>query len=230
MNRKDWRKCTAEALGTFALVFVGTGSMVINDLYGGVVTHVGVALTWGLIVLGDDLRARRSLRRTHQPRRKPRARSSPNASRDDSSVPYILCQCLGALAASSALRILFPDHPTLGASLPSGGAMQSFVFELISDTSSDVRNPVLHVGSKEKVAFAGIAIGAVIALEALFAGPICGASMNPARSLAPASSVGKTSLIYGFTSQPPSQGASLAVAVATYIGVKHERHRATKVT
>jgi MIP family channel proteins len=228
MNRDDWRKCTAEALGTFALVFVGTGSMVINDLYGGVVTHVGVSLTWGLIVaamvysLGDvsgaHINPAVSLGLFLAKRFEGRL-----------VVPYILSQCLGALAASSALRILFPDHPTLGASLPSGSALQSLLFEFFLTFLLMFVILYSTTGSKEKVAFAGVAIGAVITLEALFAGPICGASMNPARSLAPALVSGKLAHLWIYLTAPIA-GASLAVAVSHFLGVKHERHRAPNVT
>lgn len=228
MNRDDWRKYTAEAIGTFALVFVGTGSMVINDLYGGVVTHVGVSLTWGLIVtamvytLGDvsgaHINPAVSLGLFLAKRFEGRL-----------VVPYILSQCLGALAASSALRILFPDHPTLGASLPSGSALQSFSFEFFLTFLLMFVILCATTGSKEKVAFAGVAIGAVIALEALFAGPICGASMNPARSLAPALVSGKLAHLWIYLTAPIA-GASLAVVVSHLLGVKHERHRASNVT
>jgi aquaporin Z len=100
--------------------------------------------------------------------------------------PYILCQCLGAAVASVVLRILFPAHPTLGATLPAGGAWQSFVLEAILTFILMFVILSVSTGSKEKGVLAGVAVGSVIALEALFAGPVSGASMNPARSLTPA--------------------------------------------
>lgn len=101
-------------------------------------------------------------------------------------LPYCASQIFGALLASVCLFVLFPQHTMLGSTLPSGSMMQSFVLELI--LSFILMFVILGVstGAKEKGITAGIAVGAVVGLEALFAGPICGASMNPARSLAPA--------------------------------------------
>jgi aquaporin Z len=104
---------------------------------------------------------------------------------------YLAAQVSGALLASLTLHFLFPQNVTLGATLPAGLPMQSFVLEII--LSGLLMFVILNVshGSKEKGITAGIVVGSVIALAALFAGPICGASMNPARSLAPAIVSGK---------------------------------------
>lgn len=148
-------------------------------------THVGVALTFGLVVLamiytlgdvsgahlnpavtiGFWIARRISLSRMWR---------------------YIVSQMLGAVTGSSLLRLLFPDDPTLGTTSPAGSASQSFVLEFI--LTAILMFVVLGVstGLREKGITAGIVIGAVIGLEALFAGPISGASMNPARSLGPA--------------------------------------------
>ena len=101
-------------------------------------------------------------------------------------ISYILNQCAGAFAASGILRLLFPKDATLGATLPAGSAMQSFVLELILTTILMFVILNVSTGAAEKGITAGIAVGAVIGLQAIFAGPISGASMNPARSLAPA--------------------------------------------
>src|SRR6266536_6633276 len=93
---------------------------------------------------------------------------------------------MGALLASLILSFLFPEHATLGATLPAGPVLQSFVLEMI--LTYILMFVILNVstGAKEKGITAGMAVGSVVGLEALFAGPISGASMNPARSLAPA--------------------------------------------
>jgi aquaporin Z len=172
-------------IGTFALVFAGTGAIVVNDVTGGTVSHIGVALTFGLIVLamiyavGDVSGAHLNPAVTlgfFAARRFP-ARSI---------LPYIGSQCAGALLASLCLRALFADHATLGATLPRGGAPQSFVLEVLLTCLLMFVILSVSTGAKEKGITAGIAVGSVIGLEALFAGPISGASMNPARSLAPA--------------------------------------------
>jgi MIP family channel proteins len=179
------KKLIAEFIGTFFLVFAGTGAIVIDDVSHGSITHVGVALTFGMIVLamiysvGDISGAHLNPAVTigfFAARRFPL--------RDVFS--YVFSQSAGALCASVVMRLLFPTHATLGATLPAGAALQSFVLEFI--LTFLLMFVILNVstGAKEKGITAGIAVGAVIALEAMFAGPICGASMNPARSLAPA--------------------------------------------
>lgn len=179
------RKLAAECFGTFALVFAGTGAIVINDQTGGSVSHVGIALTFGLIVLsmiyaigdvsGCHLNPAVTLGFT-MARRFPRG----------NVIPYIVSQSLGAILASTVLRLMFPSHSSLGATQPAQGALQSFVLELILTLILMFVILSVSTGSKEKGILAGVAVGSVIALEALFAGPISGASMNPARSLAPA--------------------------------------------
>jgi aquaporin NIP len=179
------RKLAAEFIGTFALVFAGTGAIVIDETTGGTVTHVGVALTFGLIVLamiytvgdisGAHLNPAVSLG-FFSARRFPLRQV----------VPYIASQCGGALAASGVLRLLFPQNEMLGTTNPGGSAIQSFVLELILTAILMFVILSVSTGAAEKGITAGIVVGAVIGLEAMFAGPICGASMNPARSLGPA--------------------------------------------
>jgi aquaporin NIP len=175
----------AEFLGTFAMVFAGTGAIVINQMSGGAITHVGIAFTFGLIVMvmiytfGDVSGAQMNPAVTIA-----FAVAKRFSWRD---VPgYIIAQLAGAFTASGALKFLFPSHATLGATLPSGSASQSFVLEIILTAMLMLVILSVSTGPKEKGITAAIAIGATVALEAMFAGPISGASMNPARSLAPA--------------------------------------------
>jgi aquaporin Z len=184
MSRK-MRKLAAELFGTFALVFAGTGAIVINDVSGGAVSHVGIALTFGLIVLAM-IYAVGDVSGCHL---NPAVTLGFFAARRFDSrmvVPYIASQFLGAVLASLTLKLMFPTHATLGATLPAGSALQSFVLEFILTLVLMFVILSVSTGSKEKGVLAGVAVGSVIALEALFAGPISGASMNPARSLAPA--------------------------------------------
>ena len=203
------RACFAEFLGTAALVFAGTGAIVINDTTHAI-THLGVAMTFGLIVmtmiytLGDISGAHLNPAVTF---------AFWRARRFDGRqvLPYIASQLGGALLASGLLRALFPVHPTLGATLPAGPAAQSFILETV--LTALLMFVILNVstGAKEKGVTAGIAIGAVIMLEAMFAGPICGASMNPARSLAPALISGNLGALWIYL-LAPVLGAWLAVA------------------
>ena len=101
-------------------------------------------------------------------------------------LPYVVSQCAGAFLASTVLRLLFPANGTLGATIPTGPQLQAFVLELILTALLMFVILGVSTGAREKGITAGIVVGSVIGLEAMFAGPICGASMNPARSLGPA--------------------------------------------
>jgi len=185
MSNLTRRHMAAEAFGTFCLVFAGTGAIVINETTGGAVTHVGIAMTFGLVVvamiyaLGDVSGAHLN----------PAVTLGFYAARrveGRTVMPYILSQCAGALLASAALRLMFPASIALGATEPAGEPLQSFVMEFVLSLMLMFVILSVSMGGKEKGLMAGVAIGAVIGLEAMFAGPVSGASMNPARSLAPA--------------------------------------------
>lgn len=179
------RKYLAEIIGTFSLVFCGTGAIIINQESGGVITHVGIAVTFGLIVAAM-IYAVGDISGAHLNPAVTIAFWFSKTFPAKEILPYILSQGLGAFIASFTLKFLFPTNLLLGSTLPSGSPVQSFVLELI--LSFILMFVIIHVakGSKEQGMFAGVAIGGVVLLEAMFAGPICGASMNPIRSLAPA--------------------------------------------
>jgi MIP family channel proteins len=179
------RKLAAELFGTFSLVFAGTGAIVINDVSGGTVSHVGIALTFGLIVL-TMIYALGDVSGCHLNPAVTLGFYFGRRFAGSMVVPYIASQCVGAILASLTLRLMFPSHAALGATIPVGNALQSFVLEFILTLILMFVILSVSIGSKEKGIVAGVAIGSVIALEALFAGPISGASMNPARSMAPA--------------------------------------------
>jgi aquaporin NIP len=115
---------------------------------------------------------------------------------------YVTAQIAGAFAASGMLRLLFPADEKLGATLPAGPVLQSFILEVILSFFLMLVILSVSTGSKEKGITAGIAIGAIIGLEAMFAGPICGASMNPARSLAPAVVSGRVEALWLYLLAP----------------------------
>ena len=101
-------------------------------------------------------------------------------------MPYLLSQFGGALLASLLVRLLFASHPTLGATLPVGDPWQSFILEIILTFFLMLSIIQLPTAERDMSSMAGMIIGGVVMLEALFAGPISGASMNPARSFGPA--------------------------------------------
>ncbi len=203
------KKYFAEFLGTFGLIFAGTGAIIINQASHGAIGHAGIALTFGLIVLAmihtfGDVSG---------------AHFNPAVSLGFaiarrfswSNVPgYIGAQLLGACGASLVLRFLFPESETLGATLPSGVWSQSFIIEIILSFFLMLTILSVSIGGKEKGITAGMAIGAVVGLEAMFAGPISGASMNPARSLAPALVSGHLDQIWIYLTAPII-GALLAI-------------------
>ena len=204
------KKYLAELIGTFAIVFCGTGAIIINEETNGVIGHAGIAATVGLIVMamiytfGNNSGAHFNpavtigftLAKKFEPQQ---------------ALPYIVAQTFGAFLASFTLKFLFPENINLGATLPAGSQMQSFILELI--LMFILMLVILNVahGSKEVGLMAGIAIGATVGLEAMFAGPVCGASMNPVRSLAPANVSGHIQSLWIYLLAP-----FLGAIVATY--------------
>jgi aquaporin NIP len=209
MAKSDLKKYVAEFIGTFALVFAGTGAIVINEVSRGAITHVGIALTFGLVVLamiytlGDISGAHINPAVTIGfwiSRRLP----------GREVLPYLASQCAGALLASFVMRLLFPENRLLGATQPAGSELQSLVLEFLLTALLMFVVLGVSTGAREKGITAGIAVGAVIGLEAMFAGPITGASMNPVRSLGPALVSGHLGSLWLYL-VAPVVGAALGV-------------------
>lgn len=184
---EQWVHYVAEGIGTFALVFAGCGAIMIDTLSHGQITHVGVGLVFGLIItvmiytLGHISGAHFNPAVTLGfvlTRHFPLSRL----------IGYWIAQVLGAIGAALCLRLLFGDVAHLGATLPAGvgGAWQSFFLEAILTFILMFVIMAMATDTRAVGQAAALAIGATVGLEALFAGPICGASMNPARSLGPA--------------------------------------------
>jgi aquaporin Z len=208
----------AEFIGTFAMIFCGTGAMTINEVTGGDVTHVGIGITWGLIVMAM-IYAFGEISGAHF---NPAVSIAFAYAKKFSwkEVPkYIFFQVAGAFAASLLLMWLFPKSELLGATIPSVDIWRAFVLELILTFFLMVVIINVSTGSKEIGMMAGIAIGSVVLLEALFAGPITNASMNPARSLAPNIVSGNIKGLWLYI-LAPIIGALLAVVSCKF--VKHE--------
>jgi aquaporin NIP len=209
------KKYLAELLGTYALVFAGTGAIIIDQQTHGSITHVGIAITFGLIVMsmiytfgdisGAHLNPAVSIAFTI-------AKTFPVKE----LLPVVVSQLTGAVLASLTLKFLFPANQFLGATIPVGSAGQSFILEFI--LTFFLMLVIINVakGSKEQGMFAGLAIGSVVALEAMFAGPICGASMNPARSFGPAIVSGHIEFLWIYLSAT-TLGAASAIPVWAFI-------------
>ncbi|HTR27647.1 MAG TPA: aquaporin [Puia sp.] len=212
------RKSVAEILGTFALVFCGTGAVVIDNVTHGAVTHVGVAITFGLLVMAM-IYALGDISGAHLNPAVSVAFAVAGRLPLRTLGLYIVSQIIGAFLASITLRLLFPSDELLGTTIPAGSDMQSFVLELL--LTFFLMLVIIHVstGSKEQGLFAGLAVGSTILLEAMFAGPICGASMNPARSLAPAVVAGHLEHLWLYLAAPVT-GAALAIPVWKFLNLK----------
>ena len=187
------RRSGAEGLAAFALVFAGCGAIVADEVYGGALGTVGVALVFGLIIMvmvyatghlsGAHINPAVTLAFTltrHFPAR--------------DAVAYVGAQLTGALLAALLLLAIWPEQPAeLGATIPSVGSGSAFVYEIV--LSAFLMFVIIAVATDTRAvgAAAAIAIGGTVGLDALFGGPVTGASMNPARSFGPALASGEWS-------------------------------------
>lgn len=205
------KKYYAEVVATFIMIFCGCGAMTVNEITNGSIGHAGVAATWGLIVMAM-IYAFGDISGAHM---NPAVTVGFAVAKKFSwkEVPkYALSQAIGAFLACGMLWFLFPESDTLGSSFPADGfaAYKAFIMELL--LTYFLMIVVLHVstGSKEIGTMAAIAIGGVILLEAMFAGPMTKASMNPIRSLAPGLVSGNLQDLWLYLTAPFA-GAALAV-------------------
>ncbi|MBX3740115.1 MAG: aquaporin [Akkermansiaceae bacterium] len=179
------RHLIPEFLGTFFLVFAGTGAIIVDHTSGGRMGHVGVSLVFGLVVFAM-IRTFRDTGGTHFNPAVTIGLAVAGRFRWSLVAPCIAVQLAGAFAASGMLRVLFPDSPTLGETVPASGIGQAFVLEAMITAALVFVILSVPTDEKENGITSDLAIGATVAVAALFAGPVTGASMNPARSLAPA--------------------------------------------
>jgi aquaporin Z len=191
------------------MIFCGTGAMTINEVTGGDVAHVGIAITWGLIVMAMIYAFAETSGAHFNPAVTIAFAYAKKFAWNE--VPkYIIAQILGGILASLILWFLFPASENLGATIPSVDVWRAFVLELLLTFFLMLVIINVSTGSKEIGVVAGIAIGSVVLLEAMFAGPITNASMNPARSIAPAIIAGKLQHLWMYI-VAPILGALLAV-------------------
>lgn len=179
------KKSLAELIGTFGMVFAGAGAIMIDELSGGKVTHLGVGITFGLIVAAMIFTFG-AISGAHINPAVTLAFALTRRISWTVAAAYIPAQLIGAILASLVLFQLLGPAANMGATLPSGSVEQSLVLEIILTFFLMAIIMSLSTGPRIAGPIAALAIGGTVGLEAIFAGPISGASMNPARSLAPA--------------------------------------------
>jgi aquaporin NIP len=207
----------AELLGTFMLVFFGTGAVVTNTASNGALGLLGIALVFGLTVL-TVIHAIGDISGAHLNPAVTIGLLTSGRTKAATVAPYIVCQVAGGLLASVLLHAIFPKDTGLGATLPGGDTapMAAFVLEALMTFFLMFVILNVTVGAKEKGITAGIAISSVVVLEILFAGPITGASMNPARSIGPAVVSGQLQHLWVYLAAPVV-GAVAAGAVCGWM-------------
>lgn len=205
------RRAAAEAVAAFALVFAGCGAIVTNAVYGGTLGTTGVALAFGLVIMvmvyatghlsGAHINPAVTIAFTlnrHLPLR------------DAGS--YIAAQLAGAIAAAFALLAIWPSKPAeLGATVPTVGVGSAFVYEVI--LTGLLMFVIISVATDTRAVGSGaaLAIGGTVALDAIFGGPVTGASMNPARSIGPALASGVSTDLWIYVAAP-IVGATIGAA------------------
>ncbi len=202
----------SETIGTFALIFCGCGAMTINEITNGSISHVGVATTWGLIVMAMIYAFGETSGAHFNPAVTIAFAFAKKFSWNE--VPkYILAQSIGAIFAAFLLWFLFPESQFLGETTPADGfpPYKAAILEFILTFFLMVVVINVSTGSKEIGTMAAIAVGGLVLLEAMFAGPMTKASMNPIRSIAPALFTGNFQYLWLYITAP-ILGAIIAVS------------------
>ncbi|MBZ0177576.1 MAG: MIP family channel protein [Candidatus Methanoperedens sp.] len=209
-----FRKIAAEFIGTFALVFAGTGA-IIDDSLTGKIGQIGIAMSFGLVV-AVMIYSLGHISKAHFNPAVTIGFASVGKFEKKHVLPYIAAQIGGAILASALLFMIFGNIGNLGATLPRGSWMQSFILEVVMTFFLMLVIISVATDSRVKPEISGIAIGGVVALDALFGGAISGASMNPARSLGPAiiGGIFDNQWIYLIA---PVIGSLIAVVIYEYI-------------
>ena len=204
------KKYLSELIATFILIFVGTGSVVVNQQTNGALGLPGIAAVWGLLIIAL-IYAFGDISGTHINPAVTIAFAVDKRFEWKQVIPYVAAQLAGAIGASVLLKVLFPENQTLGITQPSGTFMQSLVLEVVMTFILMIVVLRVSTGAKEKGITAGIAIGATVWFLVLFGGPISGCALNPARSIGPAIVTGHLQMLWIYIVGPVA-GALLAVA------------------
>jgi MIP family channel proteins len=208
------RSLVAEAVGTFALVFAGAGAIVV-DARTHALGHVGVAITFGLVIMAM-IYAVGHVSGAHFNPAVTFAFALTRHFPWPRAAAYWAAQVVGALAAAAVIRSSLGKDAHLGATLPSGSQAQSFVWELVLTFFLMFVIMAVATDTRAVGEAAAIAIGGTVGLDAMFGGPISGASMNPARSLGPALVVGDLHALWLYI-VAPLIGAALGALTYQFV-------------
>ena len=180
------RRCAAEGLAAFALVFAGCGAIVTDAARDGLLGTVGVALVFGLVIMAM-IYATGHLSGAHINPAVTIAFTLTRHFPGRDAIAYIAAQLVGATLAAFVLLFAWPEAPAdLGATVPSVEVGTALLYEVLM--TAILMFVIISVATDARAVGAGaaIAIGGTVALDAIFGGPLTGASMNPARSFGPA--------------------------------------------
>ena len=210
------RRLAAEAIGTFFRVFIGPGAVMVDAFTGGGVGPVGIALAFAFVVIAM-IYALGHLSGAHINPAVTLAFWSVRRFPTGEVVPYVVAQCGGATAAALVLHAILGGAGHMGATLPAVPAASAFVVEWL--LSFALMFVIMAVATDRRVApgFAPVAVGLTVGFCALMAGPLTGASMNPARSLGPALVGGLWRAHWVYWLAPVS---AMIVAARTYDGLR----------
>jgi MIP family channel proteins len=212
------RRLAAEAIGTFALVFAGCGAIMV-DAKTHQLGHIGVAITFGLVIM-FGIYAVGHISGAHF---NPGVTFAFALSRHfpwSRALGYWGAQLTGALTAAALLRASLGNQADVGATLPSGSQGQAFLWELVLTFFLMFVIMAVATDTRAVGEAAAIAIGGTVGLDAMFGGPISGASMNPARSIGPALVSGNLHALWLYI-LAPILGASLAALAYQFVRGEH---------
>ena len=223
------RRAAAEGIGVFALVFAGCGAIVAEAVHPGTLGTVGIALVFGLIVMAM-VYATGHLSGAHLNPAVTLAFALTRHFPRSETVAYLAAQVTGALLAAALLAAIWPGEPAaLGATLPTVGTGGAFAYEVVLTAFLMFVIMAVATDTRAVGAAAAIAIGGTVGLDALFGGPVTGASMNPARSLGPALLAGELHDLWLYLVAPPV-GAALGALAYQLVRGEHPRETATEAT
>jgi aquaporin NIP len=214
MSSESLRALVAEAIGTFALVFAGCGAIMV-DAKTHALGHVGVAITFGLVIM-FGIYAVGHISGAHF---NPSVTFAFALSRHfpwTRAVGYWVAQLIGAIVAAAVLRGSLGNIADVGATLPSGSQAQSFLWELVLTFFLMFVIMAVATDTRAVGEAAAIAVGGTVLLDAMFGGPISGASMNPARSIGPALVSGNLHALWLYIVAPIC-GATLAALAYQFV-------------